>query len=69
MLLEGNGQEFVEWYYEYLEKIYNKQIPLMKVAQRAKIKLSIDNIRKNIINKQINNTEHKSFTGKRYIKN
>jgi DNA polymerase I len=41
-LLEGNGQGFVEWYYEYLEKIYNKQIPLMKVAQRAKVKLSID---------------------------
>ena len=46
MLLEGNGQEFVEWYYEYLEKIYNKQIPLMKVAQRAKIKLSIDDYKK-----------------------
>ena len=46
MLLEGNGQEFVEWYYEYLEKIYNKQIPLMKVAQRAKIKLNIDDYKK-----------------------
>jgi DNA polymerase elongation subunit (family B) len=46
MLLEGNGHEFVEWYYEYLEKIYNKQIPLMKVAQRAKIKLSIDDYKK-----------------------
>jgi DNA polymerase elongation subunit (family B) len=42
MLLDGDGQSFVEWYYEYLEKIYNKQIPLMKVAQRAKVKLSID---------------------------
>jgi DNA polymerase elongation subunit (family B) len=40
-LLEGNGQEFVEWYYEYLTKIYNKEIPLMKIAQRAKVKLSI----------------------------
>jgi hypothetical protein len=46
MLLEGNGQQFVEWYYEYLEKIYNKQIPLMKIAQRAKVKLSIDDYRK-----------------------
>lgn len=45
-LLEGNGQEFVEWYYEYLEKIYNKQIPLMKVAQRAKVKLSMDDYKK-----------------------
>jgi DNA polymerase elongation subunit (family B) len=40
-LLEGNGQEFIEWYYEYLTKIYNKEIPLMKIAQRAKVKLSI----------------------------
>lgn len=46
MLLESNGQEFVEWYYEYLEKIYNKQIPLMKVSQRAKVKLSIDDYNK-----------------------
>jgi DNA polymerase elongation subunit (family B) len=42
-LLEGKGQDFIEWYYEYLQKIYNKQIPLMKIAQRAKVKLSIDN--------------------------
>jgi DNA polymerase elongation subunit (family B) len=42
MLLEGKGQKFVDWYYEYLTKIYNKQIPLMKIAQRAKVKLSMD---------------------------
>ena len=41
-LLEGKGQEFVEWYYEYLTRIYNKEIPLMKIAQRAKVKLSMD---------------------------
>jgi DNA polymerase elongation subunit (family B) len=41
MLLEGNGKQFVDWYYEYLSVIYNKQIPLMKIAQRAKVKLSI----------------------------
>jgi DNA polymerase elongation subunit (family B) len=46
MLLDGNGQEFVEWYYEYLQKIYDKQIPLMKVAQRAKVKLSMDDYKK-----------------------
>ena len=46
MLLEGNGQEFVEWYYEYQQKIYDKQIPLMKVAQRAKVKLSIEDYNK-----------------------
>jgi DNA polymerase elongation subunit (family B) len=41
LLLEGEGQQFVEWYYEYLTKIYNKEIPLLKIAQRAKVKLSI----------------------------
>lgn len=46
MLLEGNGPGFVEWYYEYLENIYNKKIPLMKVAQRAKVKLSIEDYKK-----------------------
>ncbi len=46
MLLEGNGQSFVEWYYEYLEVIFNQQIPLMKIAQRAKVKLSIDDYKK-----------------------
>jgi len=46
MLLGGNGQEFVEWYYEYLQKIYDKKIPLMKIAQRAKVKLSIEDYNK-----------------------
>jgi DNA polymerase elongation subunit (family B) len=46
MLLEGKGQEFVEWYYEYLQKINDKQIPLMQIAQRAKVKLSIDDYKK-----------------------
>jgi DNA polymerase elongation subunit (family B) len=46
MLLEGKGQEFVEWYYEYLQKIYDKQIPLMQIAQRAKVKISIDDYKK-----------------------
>jgi len=46
LLLEGKGQEFIEWYYEYLQKIYDKDIPLMKIAQRAKVKLSIDDYKK-----------------------
>lgn len=41
MLLEGKGSEFVNWYYEYIQIIYDKKIPLMKIAQRAKVKLSI----------------------------
>lgn len=46
LLLEGKGQEFIEWYYEYLGRIYNKDIPLMKIAQRAKVKLSIEDYKK-----------------------
>lgn len=42
MLLEGEGHNFVEWYYEYLEKIWNKQVPLMQIASRAKVKVSVD---------------------------
>ena len=40
-LLEGQGKEFVEWYYEYISIIFNQNIPLMQIAQRAKVKLSI----------------------------
>jgi len=46
LLLEGKGHEFIEYYYEYLTKIYNKEIPLMKIAQRAKVKLSLDDYNK-----------------------
>ena len=42
LLLEGKGQEFVEWYYEYLQKIFDQKIPLKQIAQRAKVKLSLD---------------------------
>lgn len=46
LLLEGDGKGFVEWYYEYLTKIFNQEIPLMKIAQRAKVKLSIEDYQK-----------------------
>jgi DNA polymerase elongation subunit (family B) len=42
MLLKGQGKEFVEYYYEYLEKVHNQQIPLIKIAQRAKVKQTLD---------------------------
>ena len=41
MLLRGEGKEFIEYYYEYLQKIYDQQIPLAKIAQRAKVKQSL----------------------------
>jgi DNA polymerase elongation subunit (family B) len=51
LLLEGKGKEFVEYYYEYLQKIYDKQIPLSKIAQRARVKLSIDEYKKRLTTK------------------
>ena len=42
LLLNGNGQGFVEWYYEYLQRIFDQKIPLMDIASKAKVKQSID---------------------------
>lgn len=43
LLLEGKGKEFLEAYYDYVEKIYNLQIPLKDIATVGKIKTSISN--------------------------
>jgi hypothetical protein len=51
MLLNGQGKEFIEYYYEYLSKIYEKKIPLSKIAQRAKVKLTIDDYIKRLSTK------------------
>lgn len=50
-LLEGNGKAFVEYYYEYLQKIINKEIALSKIAQRAKVKLTIEDYVKRLTTK------------------
>jgi hypothetical protein len=42
MLLNGKGKEFIEYYYEYIDRIFTKDIPLIKIAQRAKVKQSLD---------------------------
>lgn len=41
ILLNGNGKEFLEYYYEYISKIYNFQIPLKDIASKGKIKKTI----------------------------
>jgi DNA polymerase elongation subunit (family B) len=51
MLLHGEGKEFIEYYYEYLTKIYEKKIPLSKIAQRAKVKLTVDDYIKRLTTK------------------
>ena len=47
-LLDGNGLAFIEHYYSYIEKIHNKEIPLAKIANRARVKQSIDDYKKYI---------------------
>ena len=32
LLLHNKGKEFLELYYDYIEKIYNMQIPLKDIA-------------------------------------
>ena len=33
------GLEWVEYYYEYLAKIYNREIPLLKVASKSRVRM------------------------------
>jgi DNA polymerase elongation subunit (family B) len=47
-LLNGDGLSFVELYYDYVEKIYNKEIPLSKIANKARVKQSINDYKKHI---------------------
>jgi DNA polymerase elongation subunit (family B) len=42
LLLKGNGQKFLENYYDYINKIYNYQIPLRDIASKGKIKKTIE---------------------------
>ena len=51
MLLQGDGKSFIEYYYEYLQKIFEKKIPLSKIAQRAKVKLTLDEYKKRLTTK------------------
>ena len=51
LLLQGDGQAFVEYYYEYLQKIHNKEISLSKIAQRARVKLSLEDYQKRLTTK------------------
>ena len=42
LLLENNGQAFLNEYYDYIDKIYNYRIPLKEIASRGKVKLTLD---------------------------
>lgn len=48
LLLQGNGQGFLEEYYNYIEKIYNYKIPLRDIASKGKIKKSLAEYKKDV---------------------
>jgi hypothetical protein len=54
MLLDGDGHSFIKYYYEYVDKIYNYQIPLVKIATKAKVKLNITDYKKKSLLKNKN---------------
>ena len=41
MLLNGDGRGFIDYYNDYISKIYNYQIPLKEIATKGKIKKTI----------------------------
>lgn len=41
LLLFGRGKDFLESYYDYIEKIYNFKIPLKDIASKGKIKKTL----------------------------
>jgi hypothetical protein len=47
-LLNGDGISFVELYFQYVDKIYNKQIPLSKIANKSRVKQSVEDYKKHI---------------------
>jgi DNA polymerase elongation subunit (family B) len=52
-LLDGKGYEFIEWYYSYVDDIYNYRIPVAKIASKSKVKMTVNNY-KNVYTKQTN---------------
>jgi DNA polymerase elongation subunit (family B) len=48
MLLSGDGVGFIDLYYDYVNKIYNKEIPLSKIANKARVKQGVDEYKKYI---------------------
>jgi DNA polymerase elongation subunit (family B) len=47
LLLDGKGKEFINYYFEYVDKIYNHNIPLVKIASKSKVKSTIDSYKLN----------------------
>ncbi len=48
LLLKGDGQNFIEEYYAYVDSIYNYRIPIRDIATKGKIKKSIKQYKKDV---------------------
>lgn len=48
LLLNGDGHTFLNNYYDYVEKIYNKEISLSKIANKSRVKMSVNDYKKHI---------------------
>ena len=45
-LLDGDGYSFVNEYYETVEMIYNQEIPLSKIANKSRVRISVEDYKK-----------------------
>lgn len=48
MLLDGKGYEFINYYYDYIDEIYNYKIPLMKIASKGKVKKNVETYKNHV---------------------
>jgi DNA polymerase elongation subunit (family B) len=48
-LLNGDGVEFLNLYYDTLDILFNKQMPLAKIANKARVKQSIEDYKKHCL--------------------
>jgi hypothetical protein len=48
MLLDGKGSEFLDSYYQYIDDLFNQRIPLAKIANKARVKQSIEDYKKHV---------------------
>lgn len=48
LLLDGRGSEFLESYYQYVDDLFNLKIPISKIANKARVKQSIDDYKRHI---------------------
>jgi DNA polymerase elongation subunit (family B) len=45
-LLDGDGHSFVNEYYETVEMIYNQEVPLSKIANKSRVRISVEDYKK-----------------------